>query len=143
MSTHLQANASHMAGPLSGLSGMQTHPQQVPAFQGHPPPLPLNTNSHPHPNGAMTTAGYADGERGRDREREEQPDTPMGGGGDGGGGQSATTPTTSGRKRRRSRKGMEKKFDCPHPGCGKFYSRAEHLYRHQLNREYSALSVFM
>ncbi|TGZ81469.1 hypothetical protein EX30DRAFT_371460 [Ascodesmis nigricans] len=81
----------------------------------------------------MTTAGYADGERGRDREREEQPDTPMGGGGDGGGGQSATTPTTSGRKRRRSRKGMEKKFDCPHPGCGKFYSRAEHLYRHQLN----------
>ena len=39
------------------------------------------------------------------------------------------------RKRRRSRKGLDKKFDCPHEGCGKSYSRAEHLYRHQLNRE--------
>ncbi|KAI9848839.1 MAG: hypothetical protein M1837_006355 [Sclerophora amabilis] len=37
------------------------------------------------------------------------------------------------RKRRRSRKGLDKKFDCPHDGCGKSYSRAEHLYRHQLN----------
>ena len=39
------------------------------------------------------------------------------------------------RKRRRSRKGLDKKFDCPHELCGKSYSRAEHLYRHQLNRE--------
>lgn len=31
------------------------------------------------------------------------------------------------RKRRRSRKGLDKKFDCPHDGCGKSYSRAEHL----------------
>lgn len=38
------------------------------------------------------------------------------------------------RKRRRSRKGLDKKFECPHEGCGKSYSRAEHLYRHQLNR---------
>ncbi|KAI9709858.1 MAG: hypothetical protein M1812_007566 [Candelaria pacifica] len=37
------------------------------------------------------------------------------------------------RKRRRSRKGLDKKFECPHPDCGKSYSRAEHLYRHQLN----------
>ncbi|KAF3767723.1 hypothetical protein M406DRAFT_61533 [Cryphonectria parasitica EP155] len=37
------------------------------------------------------------------------------------------------RKRRRSRKGLDKKFECPHDGCGKSYSRAEHLYRHQLN----------
>ncbi|KAI9833573.1 MAG: hypothetical protein M1826_007187 [Phylliscum demangeonii] len=37
------------------------------------------------------------------------------------------------RKRRRSRKGLDKKFECPHPRCGKSYSRAEHLYRHQLN----------
>lgn len=37
------------------------------------------------------------------------------------------------RKRRRSRKGLDKKFECPHEGCGKSYSRAEHLYRHQLN----------
>ncbi|KAK6528912.1 hypothetical protein TWF694_004141 [Orbilia ellipsospora] len=39
------------------------------------------------------------------------------------------------RKRRRSRKGMDKKYECTHPGCGKSYSRAEHLYRHQLNHE--------
>ncbi|QDS69782.1 hypothetical protein FKW77_010338 [Venturia effusa] len=37
------------------------------------------------------------------------------------------------KKRRRSRKGLDKKFECPHEGCGKSYSRAEHLYRHQLN----------
>lgn len=43
--------------------------------------------------------------------------------------------TGSSRKRRRSRKGLDKKFECPHPGCGKSYSRAEHLYRHQLNRK--------
>lgn len=39
------------------------------------------------------------------------------------------------RKRKRSRKGLDKNFPCPSPGCGKSYSRAEHLYRHQLNRE--------
>lgn len=37
------------------------------------------------------------------------------------------------RKRRRSRKGLDKKFECSEEGCGKSYSRAEHLYRHQLN----------
>lgn len=31
------------------------------------------------------------------------------------------------RKRRRSRKGLDKKFVCPQDGCGKSYSRAEHL----------------
>ncbi len=40
------------------------------------------------------------------------------------------------RKRRRSRKGLDKKFECPHKDCGKSYSRAEHLYRHQLNRKF-------
>jgi hypothetical protein len=47
----------------------------------------------------------------------------------------------SSRKRRRSRKGLDKKFECPHEGCGKSYSRAEHLYRHQLNRESSASTM--
>ncbi|KAL8786071.1 MAG: hypothetical protein Q9213_002995 [Squamulea squamosa] len=37
------------------------------------------------------------------------------------------------RKRKRSRKGLDKNFPCKHDGCGKSYSRAEHLYRHQLN----------
>lgn len=32
------------------------------------------------------------------------------------------------RRRRRSRKGLDKKFECPHDGCGKSYSRAEHLF---------------
>jgi hypothetical protein len=63
--------------------------------------------------------------RGRRREREdsgeEGPDGPDG-------------DTGGSRKRRRSRKGLDKKFECPHEGCGKSYSRAEHLYRHQLNR---------
>jgi hypothetical protein len=31
------------------------------------------------------------------------------------------------RKRRRSRKGLEKRFECSAEGCGKSYSRAEHL----------------
>lgn len=40
------------------------------------------------------------------------------------------------RKRKRSRKGLEKNFPCTHQGCNKSYSRAEHLYRHQLNRKF-------
>ncbi|KAJ5080901.1 hypothetical protein N7456_013611 [Penicillium angulare] len=38
------------------------------------------------------------------------------------------------KRRRRSRRGpTDRKFECTHEGCGKSYSRAEHLYRHQLN----------
>ncbi|KAL4914097.1 fungal-specific transcription factor domain-containing protein [Aspergillus aurantiobrunneus] len=38
------------------------------------------------------------------------------------------------RKRKRTRKvQVDRKFDCSFEGCGKSYSRAEHLYRHQLN----------
>ncbi|ETI20901.1 hypothetical protein G647_07244 [Cladophialophora carrionii CBS 160.54] len=38
------------------------------------------------------------------------------------------------KKRRRVVKpNPDKKFECKHEGCGKSYSRAEHLYRHQLN----------
>jgi hypothetical protein len=32
------------------------------------------------------------------------------------------------------RNDVEKRFECTHAGCGKSYSRAEHLHRHQLNR---------
>ena len=45
------------------------------------------------------------------------------------------------RKRKRSRKGLDKKYHCPHEGCGKSYSRAEHLYRHQLNRRLGTLRL--
>jgi hypothetical protein len=48
-------------------------------------------------------------------------------------GNSSNSDTGPARKRRRSRKGLDKKFECPTVGCGKSYSRAEHLYRHQLN----------
>ncbi|CAK96607.1 uncharacterized protein An07g01620 [Aspergillus niger] len=38
------------------------------------------------------------------------------------------------RKRKRTRKVQtDRKFECTFEGCGKSYSRAEHLYRHQLN----------
>ena len=40
------------------------------------------------------------------------------------------------KKRRVVKPNPDKKFECKHEGCGKSYSRAEHLYRHQLNREY-------
>ena len=38
------------------------------------------------------------------------------------------------RKRRKLIQNSDKKYLCPHGECGKAYSRAEHLYRHQLNR---------
>jgi len=49
-------------------------------------------------------------------------------------------PTTNGGStaagyKRASRKGAPRRFTCEHPGCDKIYSRAEHLQRHQLNRE--------
>jgi hypothetical protein len=37
--------------------------------------------------------------------------------------------------KRASRKGAPRRFSCDYPNCGKLYSRAEHLQRHQLNRE--------
>lgn len=38
------------------------------------------------------------------------------------------------KKKRKVIKNGDKKYHCPHEDCGKAYSRAEHLYRHQLNR---------
>ncbi|KAI4129054.1 MAG: hypothetical protein LQ347_003918 [Umbilicaria vellea] len=75
-----------------------------------------------------------EGSRGR---RQDRRSTTVGKTGEGSGGEQAEGPETpqngKPRKRKRSRKGLDKKFDCPHKGCGKSYSRAEHLYRHQLN----------
>ncbi|KAK4156847.1 fungal-specific transcription factor domain-containing protein [Chaetomidium leptoderma] len=53
--------------------------------------------------------------------------------GDDGDGAHSSNSEGPARKRRRSRKGLDKKFECPEKSCGKSYSRAEHLYRHQLN----------
>lgn len=44
------------------------------------------------------------------------------------------------RKKRRLIQTEDKKFLCEAPGCGKKYTRAEHLYRHQQNRTYPELS---
>lgn len=76
-------------------------------------------------------SGEARGRR-RDRDDDDDDDEDDGDGVDGDG-------HGSSRKRRRSRKDLDKKFECPHEGCGKSYSRAEHLYRHQLNRESPSL----
>ena len=43
------------------------------------------------------------------------------------------------KKKRRVVKISDKKYECPQPDCGKAYSRAEHLYRHQLNRTYNMM----
>ena len=47
--------------------------------------------------------------------------------GEGADGHSSGSDGVNPRKRRRSRKGLDKKFECPQEGCGKSYSRAEHL----------------
>ncbi|EXJ95678.1 hypothetical protein A1O1_00801 [Capronia coronata CBS 617.96] len=36
-------------------------------------------------------------------------------------------------RRRASRSESRRRYECTYPGCGRHYSRAEHLYRHQLN----------
>jgi hypothetical protein len=38
------------------------------------------------------------------------------------------------RKKRRIIQNSDRKYCCSEENCGKKYSRAEHLYRHQLNR---------
>lgn len=66
--------------------------------------------------------------RGRSRPQKDNIDGSVEGSPDGGAdGHSSGTDGPS-RKRRRSRKGLDKKFECPQEGCGKSYSRAEHLY---------------
>ncbi|OBR12320.1 C2H2 finger domain-containing protein [Colletotrichum higginsianum IMI 349063] len=75
-----------------------------------------------------------DAGRGRLREVSEDKDIDiMDDDGDDGKAGSSNSEGGPARKRRRSRKGLDKKFECPQDGCGKSYSRAEHLYRHQLN----------
>ncbi|KAK8243343.1 fungal-specific transcription factor domain-containing protein [Phyllosticta capitalensis] len=100
---------------------------------GNPSNVQLSLSTHApsqsSPQPQDMASPNSDQSRGRRRDREdesaEDQDGHIKAGDD-------ATPGNS-RKRRRSRKGLDKKFECPHEGCGKSYSRAEHLYRHQLN----------
>lgn len=38
-----------------------------------------------------------------------------------------------------SKNETRRRFECTYAGCGRHYSRAEHLYRHQLNRKLRVL----
>ena len=94
-------------------------------------------NRSPSSESSDASPNDSDTSRGRKQERQgsvtpkADPDGEHEEDGDGDG---DTVPNGKPRKRKRSRKGLEKNFPCGHPGCGKSYSRAEHLYRHQLNR---------
>jgi len=107
--------------------------QVLPLHAGHPSNFgvgvdPVADMEH---SSASGSPGHEDASRGRRRNRESD----TGEEDDRVGEADAGVGAGSSKKRRRSRKGLDKKFDCPHEGCGKSYSRAEHLYRHQLNRE--------
>ncbi|OIW32225.1 zinc finger domain-containing protein [Coniochaeta ligniaria NRRL 30616] len=104
----------------------------------------LNTTMPPAPKQEPTPPHHVkledDLDRGRVRNRSEtkdadayEIDNAMDGDADGNHANSSNSDGGPARKRRRSRKGLDKKFECPEKGCGKSYSRAEHLYRHQLN----------
>lgn len=99
-------------------------PSDFGKLQTFPQKMDTGSGAVDHP---ASSPDDRDHDRGRRRDRDE-PDGDMGDDGD------APEGTGGSRKRRRSRKGLDKKFECPHSGCGKSYSRAEHLYRHQLNR---------
>ena len=56
--------------------------------------------------------------------------------------QTGVDTQTSANSRRHSsstRTDGRRRFECTYAGCGRNYSRAEHLYRHQLNRTYDFL----
>ncbi|EPE09944.1 c2h2 finger domain containing protein [Ophiostoma piceae UAMH 11346] len=105
------ATSSSPHRPRSTIPGIMTSIQEL-----TPPHVKLEDDQH---------------ERGRHRSRSGDKDDVNGSGH----GDDANSSQSEGpaRKRRRSRKGLDKKFECPQKGCGKSYSRAEHLHRHQLN----------
>jgi hypothetical protein len=140
------ANESPSGGSVGGLSGMLSNQpgksQDAQHNQDHKHEgIPLRMDS---PTMSRDDDGdSAEENRGRVRSRDTVTDQLAEGSGtatiDAKPGSSIESPIT--RKRRRSRKGLDKKFECPHPGCGKSYSRAEHLYRHQLNRKDSLIRL--
>ena len=95
------------------------------------------TSYHSPPSSLSDGTSQPDNEDSRGRRQDRDRSTTAKAEGDSGDEKTNGGDTAGGkpRKRKRSRKGLEKNFPCPHQGCGKSYSRAEHLYRHQLNRE--------
>ncbi|KAK7539806.1 fungal-specific transcription factor domain-containing protein [Phyllosticta citribraziliensis] len=100
---------------------------------GNPPNVQASLSTHAAGQTNLRpqdmTSPNSDQSRGRRRDREDESADDL----DNQGKTSEDATPGNSRKRRRSRKGLDKKFECPHEGCGKSYSRAEHLYRHQLN----------
>ena len=99
---------------------------------------PEKSSRSPHSSVSDNSIQDSESVRGRRQDR-ESPDEDRADEGSGDELEESTSKTGNGqhRKRKRSRKGLDKKYHCPHDGCGKSYSRAEHLYRHQLNRSSS------
>jgi len=89
------------------------------------------------PPTSLSDQSQPDGESFRGRRQERERSSTARAEDDSGDDKEGGTEASNGknRKRKRSRKGLEKNFPCPQQGCGKSYSRAEHLYRHQLNRK--------
>lgn len=116
--------------------GMIMCPQSSPSVHAAQPPQIKPSVKSPTTSTSDDSQNETEGSRGR---RQDRRSTTVGKTEGGSGGEDAAglenTQNGKPRKRKRSRKGLDKKFDCPHKGCGKSYSRAEHLYRHQLNRE--------
>ena len=158
--SHRSHDGSQLSVSIPGSMAMSNMQQQRAAALHHSqPPVALHNNQHSglsqqaplqhtmtgvgHPQGMgiyQPSHEMDDKPRGRDRSRDD------GEGADASGlplvgGQLSSNMEPTSRKRRRSRKGLDKKFECPHPGCGKSYSRAEHLYRHQLNRKNSQTTL--
>ncbi|KAL7267949.1 hypothetical protein RUND412_009446 [Rhizina undulata] len=150
----IEVDSPHNGSPLPDSMTMQDiqHQQHAGALRHQQNPLGLHNNQHiehsqqPPLQHMMNGVGHPqvmgiysppheaeERPRGRDRSRDGVSDGLDASGMSVLGGQLSSNLETTSRKRRRSRKGLDKKFECPHPGCGKSYSRAEHLYRHQLN----------
>jgi hypothetical protein len=97
------------------------------------PAMPSAPKQEPTPPHQVKLEDGSD--RGRIRNRSEtkdadgfENDDALDGDADGQHANSSNSEGGPARKRRRSRKGLDKKFECPEKGCGKSYSRAEHLY---------------
>lgn len=114
-------------------------PQSSSSVHAAQPPQNGSSVKSPTTSTSDDSQNETEGSRGR---RQDRRSTTVGKTEGGSGEENAAGPETPHngklRKRKRSRKGLDKKFDCPHKGCGKSYSRAEHLYRHQLNREFGS-----